>query len=64
MALNAAGTVVTVTLGSLQSGSVKPASQANVQKNGPLKWTPDTRATDRAGNRVNATAVSKPGTAF
>ena len=64
MTLNAAGTVVTVTLGSLQSGSVKPASQANVQKNGPLKWTPDTRATDRAGNRVNATAVSKPGTAF
>ena len=64
MTLNAAGTVVTVTLGSLQSGSVKPASQANAQKNGPLKWTPDARATDRAGNHVNTTAVSKPGTAF
>ncbi len=64
MALNASGSVVTVTLGSLQSGSVRPASQANFQKNGPLKWTPDSRATDRAGNRVSTTAVSKPGTAF
>jgi hypothetical protein len=64
MVLNAAQSVLTVTLGSLQSGSVKAASQANFQKNGPLRWTPDTRATDRAGNRVSATAVSKLGTAF
>ena len=64
MALGAAGTGLTVTLGSLRSGSVKAASNANVKKNGPLKWTPDVRATDLAGNRVSTAAVSKAGTAF
>ena len=62
--LSSTGNVLTVTLGSPQSGSVRPASQANAQKNGPLKWTPDARATDPAGNKVGTAAVSKSGTAF
>jgi peptidoglycan/xylan/chitin deacetylase (PgdA/CDA1 family) len=64
MVLDSSGTGLTVTLSSLLSGSVKPASSANFQKNGPLKWTPDARATDRAGNHVNTTPLSKSGTAF
>jgi hypothetical protein len=54
------GSTVTVTLGSIASG----ARQATAVTGGTVTWTPDTAATDLAGNKVTNTAVSFAGPAF
>jgi hypothetical protein len=55
-----AGSAVKITLGSVLTGSV----QAKAVKNGPLKWTPDSRATDVAGNNTSIATVTKGGNGF
>ena len=54
------GAAVTVTLGALQSGGL----QATRVTGGTLVWSPDTRATDLAGNTTTNTTVSAAGPAF
>jgi hypothetical protein len=52
------GTVVTITLGTLQSGTV-----STVNSNVTLQWTPSATATDRAGNAMSTTARNEQGAA-
>ena len=54
------GPAITVTLGSLVSGSLSAAPVSG----GTLKWTPSPSAMDPAGNMVSKTKVSTPGPAF
>jgi hypothetical protein len=54
------GPAMTVTLGSIASG----ARQAAAVSGGTVTWTPDTAATDLAGNKVTNSAVSVAGPAF
>ena len=51
---------ITVTLGSLASGSVQAAAVAG----GILTWIPSSGATDLAGNSCSTTSVSAAGPAF
>ena len=52
-----AGSVLTVTLGTLSSGN--PRTDAG---NAVATWTPSTAAYDRAQNATSATAVNETGT--
>jgi Concanavalin A-like lectin/glucanases superfamily/Bacterial Ig domain/Fibronectin type III domain len=54
------GASISVTLGSLLSGSVNSARVSG----GTLSWTPSATATDLAGNHAKTTAASSPGPAF
>jgi hypothetical protein len=58
MVLN--GSVVVVNLGAIASGARRTAAVTG----GTVTWTPDTAATDLAGNKVTNTAVSVAGPAF
>jgi hypothetical protein len=55
------GPAMTVTLGSIASGARQAAAVAG---GGTVTWTPDTAATDLAGNKVTNSAVSVAGPAF
>jgi hypothetical protein len=54
------GAAIALTLGSKVSGNVN--STAVTGKT--VTWTPDTNATDYAGNKVTNKTVSTPGPAF
>ncbi len=54
------GAAITVTLGSLASGSV----QATAVTGGTITWTPSNEALDLAGNKCSTTSVSAAGPAF
>ena len=54
------GAAITVTLGSLASGSV----QATAATGGTVTWTPSNTATDLAGNKCSTASVSTPGPAL
>jgi hypothetical protein len=54
------GAAITLTLGSKVSGSVNSAAVTGKT----VTWTPDTNATDDAGNKVTNKSVSATGPAF
>ena len=56
----ASGSDITVTLGAVSSGGVQAAPVTS----GTLTWTPDTAATDLAGNPLAATPFTTSGPAF
>ena len=52
------GAAITVTLGTLSSGSVGTAGST-----GAMSWSPSATATDLAGNACSTSAVTESGTA-
>jgi hypothetical protein len=52
------GSLITITLGTLNSGTVQ-----TVASNTTMAWTPSSTATDRAGNACQTTVTAEPGTA-
>ena len=59
LALNAAGTTATITLGAASGNT----SGLNTVGNGTLRWTPSAAAKDLAGNSASTTQVTESGSA-